>query len=128
MVERYVDIVEVISSILIAPTKNINFHKFPSQFYYLQKTLINIYPICLVIIAKGQYPIPFRIRKSSPSAPMVLCLKAWKSRTLPGLTQLRLLYYESSKFPKITQEKRYEFETCSKKGAYLYYKQKKTKI
>ena len=82
----------------------------------------------LVIIAKGQYPIPFRPRKLSPSAPMVLCLKAWKSRTLPGLTQFRLLYYESSKFPKITQEKRYEFETCSKKGAYLYYKQKKTKI
>ena len=38
----------------------------------------------LVIIAKGSYPIPFRTRKSSPSAPMVLCLKTWKSRTLPG--------------------------------------------
>ena len=42
--------------------------------------------MCLVIIAKGQYPIPFRTRKSSPSAPMVLCLKTWKSRTLPGKT------------------------------------------
>ena len=41
--------------------------------------------MCLVIIARGQYPIPFRTRKSSPSAPMVLCLKTWKSRTLPGL-------------------------------------------
>ena len=40
----------------------------------------------LVIIAKGQYPIPFRTRKLSPSAPMVLCLKIWKSRTLPGKT------------------------------------------
>ena len=40
--------------------------------------------MCLVIIAKGSYPIPFRTRKSSPSAPMVLCLKTWKSRTLPG--------------------------------------------
>ena len=38
----------------------------------------------LVIMAKGQYPIPFRTRKSSPSAPMVLCLKTWESRTLPG--------------------------------------------
>ena len=38
----------------------------------------------LVIIAKGSYPIPFRTRKSSPSAPMVLCLKTWESRTLPG--------------------------------------------
>ncbi len=44
----------------------------------------------LVIIAKGQYPIPFRTRKSSPSAPMVLCLKAWESRTLPGINHLRL--------------------------------------
>ena len=46
----------------------------------------------LVIIAKGQYPIPFRTRKSSPSAPMVLCLKAWKSRTLPGIKNF-LIYF-----------------------------------
>ena len=51
----------------------------------------------LVIIAKGKYPIPFRTRKLSPSAPMVLCLKAWKSRTLPGIKTLRLFYYESGK-------------------------------
>ena len=37
-----------------------------------------------VIIAKGLYPIPFRTRKSSLSAPMVLCLKIWKSRTSPA--------------------------------------------
>ena len=36
-------------------------------------------------MAKGKYPIPFRTRKSSPSAPMVLCLKTRESRTLPGL-------------------------------------------
>ena len=42
----------------------------------------------LVIIAKGQYPIPFRTRKSSPSAPMVLCLKVWESRSLPGISVL----------------------------------------
>ena len=46
----------------------------------------------LVIIARGQYPIPFRTRKSSPSAPMVLCLKTWKSRTLPGLN-IKLCIY-----------------------------------
>ncbi len=40
--------------------------------------------MCLVIIAKGTYPIPFRTRKSSPSAPMVLCLKTRESRSLPG--------------------------------------------
>ena len=30
-------------------------------------------------------PDPFRTRKSSLSAPMVLCLKVWESRSLPGL-------------------------------------------
>ena len=40
-----------------------------------------------VIIAKGPHPIPFRTRKLSPSAPMVLCLKIWKSRSLPAFTK-----------------------------------------
>ena len=74
MVERYVDIVEVISSILITPTKfnNINI----IRLFTLNKK--NTISHCLVIIAKGPYPIPFRTRKSSPSAPMVLCLKTWR--------------------------------------------------
>ena len=37
-----------------------------------------------MIIAKVLYPIPFRTRKSSPPAPMVLCLKTWKSRSSPA--------------------------------------------
>ena len=57
-----------------------------------------------VIIAKGLYPIPFRTRKSSPSAPMVLCLKAWKSRTLPAL-QITV-NYENKKLVKIYKKKR----------------------
>ena len=63
----------------------------------------------LVIIAKGQYPIPYRTRKSSPSAPMVLCLKAWESRTLPGNKCFKFLFYEGSKLPKIPQKERFEF-------------------
>ena len=51
---------------------------------------MNIYPIGLVIIARGKYPIPFRTRKSSPSAPMVLCLKARESRTLPGYKIMKI--------------------------------------
>ena len=51
----------------------------------------NIIKHCLVIIAKGPHPIPSRTRKLSPSAPMVLCLKIWESRTLPGFTN-----YENS--------------------------------
>ena len=43
-----------------------------------------------VIIAKVLYPIPFRTRKSSPSAPMVLCLKARESRSLPALKIMKI--------------------------------------
>ena len=43
-----------------------------------------------MIIAVVLYPIPFRTRKSSPPAPMVLCLKTWKSRTLPGLKIMKI--------------------------------------
>ena len=80
VVERYVDIVEVISSILITPTKALLFAIY-SLFTYRYK---NIIKLCLVIIAKGLHPIPSRTRKLSPSAPMVLCLKIRESRTLPG--------------------------------------------
>ncbi len=80
VVERYVDIVEVISSILITPTKVL---KYANNSIFTLFTDGNI-KHCLVIIAKGPHPIPFRTRKLSPSAPMVLCLKIWESRTLPG--------------------------------------------
>ena len=86
MVERYVDIVEVISSILITPTNALLF-AIIRLFTYRYK---NIIKRCLVIIAKGPHPIPFRTRKLSPSAPMVLCLKIWKSRTLPGLKIMKI--------------------------------------
>jgi hypothetical protein len=39
----------------------------------------------LVALARGSNPIPFRTRPLNPSAPMVLRLKAWESRSLPGL-------------------------------------------
>ena len=53
---------------------------------------INPWP---VIIAKVLYPIPFRTRKLSPSAPMVLCLKTRKSRTLPAFNY-RIMKIKSS--------------------------------
>ena len=43
-----------------------------------------------VIIAEVLYSIPFRTRKSSPLAPMVLSLKAWKSRTSPALNIMKI--------------------------------------
>ena len=39
----------------------------------------------LVVIARSPHPIPSRTRPLNSSAPMVLRLKAWKSRSLPGL-------------------------------------------
>ncbi len=39
----------------------------------------------LVVLAGVPHPIPFRTRSLSPPAPMVLCLKARESRSLPGL-------------------------------------------
>src|ERR1700694_1256928 len=39
----------------------------------------------LVVLAGSLYPIPSRTRPSNSPAPMVLSLKTWKSRSLPGL-------------------------------------------
>ena len=43
-----------------------------------------------VIIAKVLYPIPFRTRKSSLSALMVLCLKTRESKSLPALKNMKI--------------------------------------
>src|SRR6478672_9849469 len=39
----------------------------------------------LVALARSPNPIPSRTRPLNSSAPMVLCLKTWESRSLPGL-------------------------------------------
>src|ERR1051325_4260594 len=39
----------------------------------------------LVVLARSLNPFPYRTRPLNSSAPMVLSLKAWKSRSLPGL-------------------------------------------
>ena len=41
-----------------------------------------------MVIARGLHPIPSRTRPLNPSAPMVLHLKVWKSRSLPGLQSI----------------------------------------
>ena len=50
----------------------------------------------LVVIARSLYPIPSRTRPSKSSAPMVLNLKVWKSRSLPGLPRAELPHHEFS--------------------------------
>ena len=37
--------------------------------------------MCSVVLAEGVHPIPFRTRKLSPPAPMVLPCRGWESRT-----------------------------------------------
>ena len=43
----------------------------------------------LVALAKWPDPIPSRTRPSNASAPMVLCLKTWESRSSPGLQKTK---------------------------------------
>src|SRR3546814_8478399 len=40
---------------------------------------------CLVAIASVSHPIPSRTRPGNLTAPMVLSLKRWKSRSSPGI-------------------------------------------
>ena len=43
----------------------------------------------LVVLARSLNPFPYRTRPLTSSAPMVLSLKAWKSRSLPGLPRTK---------------------------------------
>src|SRR5581483_7365787 len=45
----------------------------------------------LVVIAGSLNPIPSRTRPLNSLAPMVLSLKAWKSRSLPGLPRTSII-------------------------------------
>src|SRR5450755_126987 len=44
----------------------------------------------LVVLARSLNPIPSRTRPLNSSAPMVLWLKPWESRSLPGLPRTRI--------------------------------------
>src|SRR6266436_10282039 len=46
----------------------------------------------LVVLAGSPYPIPSRTRPLNFPAPMVLSLKTWKSRSLPGLPRTLNLF------------------------------------
>src|SRR6202051_2464717 len=43
----------------------------------------------LVVLARSLNPIPSRTRPLNSSAPMVLWLKPWESRSLPGLPRTK---------------------------------------
>jgi hypothetical protein len=48
----------------------------------------------LVVFARSYHPIPSRTRPLNSSAPMVLSLKAWKSRSLPGLPRTKTPHHD----------------------------------
>src|SRR6202045_5471130 len=52
---------------------------------FLTSDLCHLSLAGLVVLAGSPYPIPSRTRPLNSPAPMVLSLKAWKSRSLPGL-------------------------------------------
>src|SRR5437868_11202908 len=49
----------------------------------------------LVVLARSLNPIPSRTRPLNSSAPMVLWLKPWESRSLPDLPRTRFPLYMS---------------------------------
>ena len=49
----------------------------------------------LVALAKWPDPIPSRTRPSNASAPMVLCLKTWESRSPPGLPKTSIPHHKT---------------------------------
>src|SRR3954449_11274735 len=56
----------------------------------------------LVVLARSLNPIPSRTRPLNSSAPMVLWLKPWESRSLPGLPRTRqflLTCHDQNKTP-----------------------------
>src|SRR5690606_40646445 len=50
------------------------------------------FSLTLWFLRGAQDPIPSRTRPSNPSAPMVLSLKTWESRSLQGLPKTHNLY------------------------------------
>src|SRR5690606_30366427 len=58
------------------------------------------FSLTLWFLRGAQYPIPSRTRPSNPSAPMVLSLKTWESRSLQGLPKtLDLSTIQNNKSP-----------------------------
>src|SRR5258708_10663997 len=51
----------------------------------------------LVVLARSLNPIPSRTRPLNSSAPMILWLKPWESRSLPGLPRTRQFLFAISR-------------------------------
>ena len=68
----------------------------------------------LVVFAERLNPIPSRTRPLNSPAPMVLSLKAWKSRSLPGLPRTLLLLNTMI-----------DFQMAARDGGHFYLKRRR---
>src|SRR5262245_65855965 len=68
-------------------SKVLQFRVFGGPYFLVQRSFS---PFAgLVAMAVCPNPIPSRTRSLNASAPMVLCLKTWESRSLPGLPKAK---------------------------------------
>ena len=78
---------------LISPCAGfiVGFNIAPTLSAFSSQISINSISYCadLVTMAKRLNPIPSRTRKLNALAPMVLHLKVWESRSLPGLRNMK---------------------------------------
>src|SRR5215470_13850383 len=65
--------------------------RMSSEVRYLTSDIRPLSFAGLVVLAGSLNPIPSRTRPSKSPAPMVLSLKTWKSRSLPGLPRTETL-------------------------------------
>src|SRR5262245_26262769 len=72
----------------------------------------------LVVVAGSLNPIPSRTRPLNSPAPMVLSLKTWKSRSLPGLprTEHLITINNFAELPSAIQE-----AAAGNRGGFLYF-------
>src|SRR3979409_2151950 len=61
----------------------------------IRACFVSLYFAGLVFLARSLNPIPSRTRPLNSSAPMVLWLKPWESRSLPGLPRTRFPLIDS---------------------------------
>src|SRR3977135_2132999 len=60
-----------------------------SNAFSIQACFVSLSFAGLVVLARSLNPIPSRTRPLNSSAPMVLWLKPWESRSLPGLPRTK---------------------------------------
>lgn len=75
------------------PSSVLNGRKISRVLLMEVTTLVRFRTNILVAIERGTHLIPSRTQQLSPSSPMVLYARVWKSRTPPGFLSLRVFSF-----------------------------------